>query len=73
MKGHYERLHTVHRLHELFKRLHGQPITAEEIERERERREHGFTFGDDGERRWSLLGTLEIQAMVCVFKPNHPA
>jgi hypothetical protein len=44
----YERLHTARRLRELYKRLHGQPVTAEEIEAERERREHGFTFGDEG-------------------------
>ena len=50
MKGlyYYERLHAARRLRELYKRLNGQPVTAKEIEWERERREHGFTFGDDG-------------------------
>jgi hypothetical protein len=44
----YERLHAGRRLRELSKRLHGQPVTNEEIERERERRERDCTFGDDG-------------------------
>jgi hypothetical protein len=44
----YERVHTARRLRELYKRLNGMPVTAEEIEAERERRENGFTFGDGG-------------------------
>jgi hypothetical protein len=44
----YERLHTARRLRELYKRLHGQPVTAEEIETERDRRERECGFGEVG-------------------------
>jgi hypothetical protein len=42
----YERLHTARRLRELHKRLSGQPVTAEEIEAERERRDRDCGFGE---------------------------
>jgi hypothetical protein len=44
----YERLHAARRLRELYKRLHGQPVTAEEIEVERDRRERDCGFGEAG-------------------------
>jgi hypothetical protein len=44
----YERLHAARRLRELYRRLHGQPVTAAEIEAERNRRERDCEFGDEG-------------------------
>jgi hypothetical protein len=44
----YERMHTARRLRELSKRLHGQLVTAEEIEAERGRRERDCGFGEVG-------------------------
>ena len=44
----YERLHTGRRLRELYKRFHGQPVTTEEIEQERERRDRDCGFGEVG-------------------------
>jgi hypothetical protein len=44
----YERLDTARRLREFSRRLHGQLVTAEEFEQERERRRRDCGLGELG-------------------------